>query len=70
MSLLIREGQTSIVELAEQLGHSPTETLKTYAHVFSDYRRQRRVPANELIAQARDQIPTRSGQEATQASLF
>jgi integrase len=52
-SLLIREGQTSIVEIAEQLGHSPTETLKTYAHVFSEYRRQPRVPVNELIAQAR-----------------
>ena len=65
VSLLIREGQTSIVDIAEQLGHSPTETLKTYAHVFSEYRRQPRVPANELIAQARDQI-----QGATQASLF
>jgi integrase len=52
-SLLIREGETSIVEIAEQLGHSPTETLKTYAHVFSEYRRQPRVPANELIARAR-----------------
>jgi integrase len=54
-SLLIREGETSIVELAEQLGHSPTETLKTYGHVFSEFRRQPRVPANQLIAQARGQ---------------
>jgi integrase len=69
-SLLIREGQTSIVEIAEQLGHSPTETLKTYAHVFSEYRRQPRVPANDLIAQAREQVLTISEHEAKQASLF
>jgi integrase len=54
VSLLIREGETSIVELAEQLGHSPTETLKTYAHVFSEFRRQPRVPARQLIAEARE----------------
>jgi hypothetical protein len=41
------------VELAEQLGHSPTETLKTYGHVFSEHRRQPRVPADDLIAAAR-----------------
>jgi integrase len=52
-SLMIRDGNTSIVELAEQLGHSPTETLKTYAHVFAEHRRQPRVPASELIQAAR-----------------
>jgi integrase len=52
-SLLIREGRTSIVELAEQLGHSPTETLRTYGHVFSEHRRQPRVAADDLIADAR-----------------
>jgi integrase len=31
-SLLIREQRTSIVELAEQLGHAPTMTLNTYTH--------------------------------------
>jgi hypothetical protein len=50
---MIREGKTSIVELVEQLGHSPTETLKTYAHVFAEHRRQPRVPASELIQAAR-----------------
>lgn len=54
VSLMIREGQLTIVELAEQLGHAATETLKTYAHVFAEYRRQRRVPAVELIAEARE----------------
>jgi integrase len=53
VSLMIREGQLTIVELAEQLGHAATETLKTYAHVFAEYRRQPRVPAEQLIANAR-----------------
>lgn len=38
-SLRIRETDMSIVDLAAQLGHAPTETLKTYAHVFAEYRR-------------------------------
>ncbi len=38
-SLLIREQRTSIVELAEQLGHAPTMTLNTYAHVMAEHRR-------------------------------
>jgi hypothetical protein len=50
---MIREGQLTIVELAEQLGHAATETLKTYAHVFAEYRRQPRAPAQQLIAEAR-----------------
>jgi integrase len=57
-SLMIRDGNTSIVELAEQLGHSPTETLKTYAHVFAEHRRQPRVPASELIRAARRSTTT------------
>jgi hypothetical protein len=32
---MIREGELTIVELADQLGHAATETLKTYAHVFA-----------------------------------
>jgi hypothetical protein len=50
------EGETSIVELAEQLGHSPTETLKTYAHAFSEFRRRPRVPANQVIAAGRNAV--------------
>lgn len=66
-SLKIREGQTSIVELAEQLGHSPTETLKTYAHVFAEYRRARRVSADVLISRARNaSVPrTRKGETSS-----
>lgn len=52
-SLLIREQRTSIVELAEQLGHAPTMTLDTYAHVFAEYRRAEPVDIGEWIARAR-----------------
>ncbi|MCW3014324.1 MAG: helix-turn-helix protein [Solirubrobacterales bacterium] len=55
-SLLIREQKTSIVDLAEQLGHSPTETLKTYAHVFAEHRRAEPVAADEWIALARRDV--------------
>ncbi|MCW2983177.1 MAG: helix-turn-helix protein [Conexibacter sp.] len=61
VSLMIREGELSIVELADQLGHAATETLKTYAHVFSEYRRQPRAPAVELIAEARRDLPLAGG---------
>ncbi|MFL5846330.1 MAG: tyrosine-type recombinase/integrase [Solirubrobacteraceae bacterium] len=52
-SLLIREQRTSIVELAEQLGHAPTMTLNTYAHVFAEHRRAEPVDVAEWIARAR-----------------
>lgn len=52
-SLLIREQRNSVVEIADQLGHSPNETLKTYAHVMRDHRRQKPVPAETLIRTAR-----------------
>lgn len=53
-SLLIREQRTSIVELAEQLGHAPTMTLNTYAHVFAEHRRQQPVDVEEWVARARE----------------
>ncbi len=52
-SLLIREQRTSIVELAQQLGHAPTMTLNTYAHVFAEHRRAEPVAVVEWIARAR-----------------
>lgn len=54
-SLLIREGK-SIVEVAAQLGHAPTMTLDTYAHVFADLDEEGRLPASEMIDQAREMI--------------
>jgi integrase len=52
-SLLIREQRTSIVELAEQLGHAPTMTLSTYTHVFREHRRSEPVDVTEWIQRAR-----------------
>jgi len=55
-SLMVREQRTSVVELAEQLGHAPTMTLNTYAHVFAEHRRAEPVDANEWILRARRQV--------------
>lgn len=53
-SLLIREQKTSIVELAEQLGHAPTMTLDTYAHVFAEHRRAEPADIANWIARVRE----------------
>jgi len=55
-SLLIREQRASIVDIADQLGHAPTETLSTYGHVMREYRRQKPVDAVEAISAARLEI--------------
>ena len=52
-SLLIREQRTSIVELAEQLGHAPTMTLNTYTHVFREHRRSEPVDVTSWIQESR-----------------
>lgn len=54
-SLLIREGK-SVVEVAAQLGHAPTMTLSTYAHVMADLDEDDRRSAEELILEARREI--------------
>jgi integrase len=56
-SLLIREQRTSIVELAEQLGHAPTMTLNTYTHVFREHRRSEPVEVTDWIRRARNPQP-------------
>src|SRR5207247_779228 len=55
-SLRIQEGRLSIVELAEQLGHSPAMTLNTYAHVIAEFRGGGRVDPDALVAQARERV--------------
>jgi integrase len=50
-SLLIHEGRLSVVEIAQQLGHSPTMTLNTYGHVIAELAEAERVSAEELIRQ-------------------
>jgi len=51
-SLMIQSGY-SPVELAAELGHAPTLTLNTYAHVFSEFARGERVDPERLIEQVR-----------------
>ncbi len=52
-SLLISEGR-SAVEVAQQLGHSPTMCLETYSHVFAEWTPGARVSAEERIRAARE----------------
>jgi integrase len=51
-SLLIQEGRT-VVEVAAQLGHAPTMTLDTYAHVISELRGDGPIDIEQMIAEAR-----------------
>jgi hypothetical protein len=51
-SLLIREGW-DVVRVARRMGHSPTETHRTYAHVFDQYEDTMAVSMEALIESAR-----------------
>lgn len=51
----------SAVELAAELGHAPTLTLDTYAHLFSEFARGERIDPERTIASARDAGPGFSG---------
>ena len=53
-SLMIQAGY-SAVELAAELGHAPTLTLNTYAHVFSEFARGERVDPERTIIEARQE---------------
>jgi integrase len=52
ISLLIAQGAT-VVEVAQQAGHSPTMALSTYAHLFDEHDRDERRSAEDLIRAAR-----------------
>ncbi len=51
-SLLVREGW-DVVRVARRMGHSPTETHRTYAHVFDQYEDTPAVSTDALIESAR-----------------
>lgn len=53
VSLLIREKRASIVDIADQLGHSPSMALDTYAHVVRENRRTEPIDATAAIYEAR-----------------
>lgn len=54
-SLLLAEGRNPI-EVAEQLGHSPTMTLDTYGHVIDELRGKPNAPAEARIRAARQRV--------------
>jgi integrase len=63
-SLLIHEGRLSVVEIAQQLGHSPTMTLNTYGHVIAELAEAEKVSAEEMILEARQKIRPISGPQS------
>jgi integrase len=65
-SLLIREG-LSVVDVARQMGHSPTVTLNTYSHVFEEFEPGERVAAAEAIRAARGEARVRERYAADQS---
>jgi integrase len=52
-SLLIREGEHSIVQIAEWMGHSPATLLSHYAHVLADGAGESVMPGERAIRSAR-----------------
>ena len=52
-SLLLHEGELSVAEIAEQLGHGIETLLGHYAHVIAELKGQPRVPAEQAIRDAR-----------------
>jgi len=56
-SLLIWEGQT-VVEVAQQLGHSAEMCLRSYAGVFAEFSIEERVSAEQAIRDARAKAKT------------
>jgi integrase len=52
VSLLVAQGAT-VVEVAQQAGHSPTMALSTYAHLFDEHDADRTTSADDLIHAAR-----------------
>jgi integrase len=57
-SLMLHEGRVGIVDLASQLGHSPTMTLNTYGHVIAELREAPKRSAADQINAARNRDPT------------
>jgi integrase len=60
-SLLVHEGESSVVDIASYLGHAPSQTLDTYSHVIEGLRGAEKLPADEQILRARREIRPISG---------
>ncbi|MDQ2984066.1 MAG: site-specific integrase [Actinomycetota bacterium] len=55
VSLLLAEGR-SVLEVAKQAGHSPTMALATYGHVIEELEGAEKLPAEEVIRRAREEL--------------
>ncbi len=55
-SLLIHEGKLSIVEIANQLGHSTETLLRVYSHIIAEMQGKPRLPAETAITRARAKV--------------
>lgn len=69
VSLLLADG-ASVIEVAQQAGHSPTMSLNTYGHVIEELAGAERRPAEETIREAREALvpltyPRRQADEAS-----
>ncbi len=60
VSLLIAEGRT-VIDVAQQAGHSPETCLRYYAHLFAEFDPGVRVSAEEEVRKARRALGGRSG---------
>jgi integrase len=54
VSLMLAEG-LSVVEIAEEVGNSPSVSLNTYGHVIREFKGQERRAAESLIRAAREE---------------
>jgi integrase len=56
VSLLLREGQKSLPELAEENGHSVQTLLRDYAHVIAELKGLPNIPVERQIVEARAEL--------------
>jgi len=57
-SLLLHEGR-SVIYVARQLGHGAELTMRTYGHVIDELEDAPRIPAEEAIRQAGEELRAR-----------
>lgn len=57
VSLMIHAGR-SIIQIADQMGHSPTMTLNVYGHLIDELEDGDRRPVDDLIREARERQAT------------
>jgi len=57
-SLLLHKGR-SVIYVARQLGHGAELTMRTYGHVIDELEDAPRIPAEEAIRQAREELRAR-----------